>query len=562
MNKQIRQNICRTVDQAVLELKQQGKLVSKEVPAAGLEYPKNERFGDLSTNIAMRIAGAEHKPPEKVAEIIAKALNDRIAAAGDDYEKVEIARPGFINFYLSFSCVIKLLEAVLKEKEKYGQSDFGAGQRVDIEFVSANPTGPLTVGHGRQAVIGDVLARTMSFAGYEVTREYYYNDAGNQMRVLADSVRVRYLQLLDEKVELPEDAYQGEYIIDIARKLRLEHGEALKEADLKVFKKAAESEIFEDIRSTLDRMGIVFDVYFNEHTLYTTGKVWKVVEELKQKELAYEKDGAVWFKAGLFGGGDDRVIVKSSGEPTYRLPDIAYHLEKLKRGFDLLIDIFGADHHATVPDVMAGVKALGYDTEKIKVLLHQFVTLTKDGKQLKMSTRKATYVTLDELLDELGKDSVRYFYNMRRMNSHLDFDLELAKKQSMDNPVYYVQYAHARICSIFKKYREKTGVKEIEFDHVKAETLRLLKEPEEIALIKTLGKFPKLIEDVALTCETHRINDYLYDVATQLQRYYTDHRVISDDSALTHARLIMIRAVQIVLQNGLGLLGITAPESM
>lgn len=561
MNKEIRDHICRTIDRTLLELKQQGLLVSDEIPPAHLEYSRDERFGDLASNIAMRIAKTERKPPEQTAGIIVEALNQKIADQGD-YEKVEVARPGFINFHLSFECVMKLLETVLRRKEDYGRSDIGGGRKVNIEFVSANPTGPLTVGHGRQAIIGDVLARVMSFAGYDVTREYYYNDGGNQMRVLADSVRLRYLQLLGEEVELPEEMYQGEYIIDIARKLRLEHGDKATDADLDLFKDAAEKEIFENIRVTLKHLGIVFDVYFNEHTLYTSNKVWDVVEELKQKDLAYEKDGAVWFKTSALDSGDDRVIVKSSGEPTYRLPDIAYHVEKLKRGFDLLIDIFGADHHANVPGVMAGIRALGYSTDKIKVLLHQFVTLTQDGQQVKMSTRKATYVTLDELLEEIGKDAVRYFYNMRRMNSHLDFDLELAKKQSIDNPVFYVQYAHARICSIFKKYPEKTGNPLIDFDQVVPETLKLLNSPREAALIKTLGKFPKLVEDVASTCETHRVNEYLYDVAGQLQRYYTDHRVISDDSDLTTARLALVRAVQITIQNGLSLLGIDAPESM
>jgi len=561
LNKEIREHIRQTIDQTLLELKQQGKLISEEFPPTQLEYPKEERFGDLSSSIAMRIAKTERKPPQEVAAIIVEALNQKITDDGD-YEKVEIAGPGFINFFLSFECVMKLLGTILAQKDGFGRSDIGGGRKVDIEFVSANPTGPLTVGHGRQAIIGDVLARVMEFAGYDVTREYYYNDAGNQMRVLADSVRLRYLELLGEEVEFPEDAYQGEYIIDIARKLRLEHGDKIRDAELDLFKEAAEKEIFDDIRGTLKKLGIVFDIYFNEHTLYTTKKVWDVVDTLKKKDLAYEKDGAVWFKAGQFGGGDDRVIVKSSGEPTYRLPDIAYHVEKIKRGFDLIIDIFGADHHATVPDVMAGIKALGHSTDKIKVLLHQFVTLTKDGQQVKMSTRKATYVTLDELLDELGSDAVRYFYNMRRMNSHFDFDLDLAKKQSIDNPVFYVQYAHARICSIFKKYPEKTGKKLIDFDRIGPETLRLLNSPKEIALIKTLGKFPKLVEGVAESCETHRINEYLYDVAGLLQRYYTDHRVISDDSNLTIARLVMVRAVQIVLVNGLSLLGISAPESM
>jgi len=561
LNNRIIQHIIDTIAHTLHELKQQGKLHTRRFPPPSLQYTRDELHGDLATNIAMRIAKSENKPPIQVAEIIAGALQSKISQ-GEDYEKVEVAEPGFINFFLSFECVIKLIRTVLDAKQDYGRSDIGAGRKVNIEFVSANPTGPLTVGHGRASVIGDVLARVMSFAGYDVTREYFFNDAGNQMRVLADSVRTRYRQLLGEDIGLAEQHYQGEYIIDIAKKIRAEHGDGLDQTDHELFKKTAEDEIFADIRSTLESLGIVFDRYYNEHSLYTSNKIWDVVDELKSKDLAYDKDGAVWFKASQFGGGEDRVIVKSSGDPTYRLPDIAYHIEKIKRGFDIIIDIFGADHHATVPDVMAGVKAMGYDTEKIKVLLHQFVTLTKGGKQVKMSTRKANYVTLDELVQELGSDAVRYFYNMRRMNSHLEFDLELAKKHSMDNPVFYVQYAHARICSIFKKYPEKTGKPLIDFDTVSTKTLELLNTPAEISLIKTLARFPRLVEEVAQSAETHRLNEYIYDVATQLQKYYTDHIVISDDAHLTTARLAMVRAVQIVLQNGLGLLGINAPESM
>jgi arginyl-tRNA synthetase len=561
LNNRIRQHIIDTIEQTLDELKQAGKLQTKELPPPSLQNTRDEQHGDLATNIAMRLSKSEKKPPMEVARTIAEALDHKISK-GADFDKVEVAKPGFINFYLSFDCVMKLVQTILDEKQEYGKSDSGGGKKVNIEFVSANPTGPLTVGHGRASVIGDVLARTMNFAGYDVTREYFFNDAGNQMRVLAESVRTRYRQLLGENVELADEHYQGEYIIDIAKKIRAEHGDNLDESAQDIFKKNAEEEIFVDIRSTLESLGIVFDEYYNEHSLYETKKVWDVVEQLKKDGLAYDKEGAVWFKAGQFGGGDDRVIVKSSGDPTYRLPDIAYHIEKIKRGFDIIIDIFGADHHATVPDVMAGIKAMGHDTGKIKVLMHQFVTLTQGGKQVKMSTRKANYVTLDELIEELGSDAVRYFYNMRRMNSHLEFDLELAKKHSMDNPVFYVQYAHARICSIYKKYPEKTGKELIDFDAVSPETLELLNAPAEISLIKTLARFPRLVEEIAESAETHRLNEYIYDVATRLQKYYTDHRVISDDQPLTSARLAMVRAVQIVLQNGLGLLGINAPESM
>jgi arginyl-tRNA synthetase len=428
-----------------------------------------------------------------------------------------------------------------------------------VEFVSANPTGPLSIGHGRQAILGDGIARLLEATGHDVYREYYYNDAGRQMRVLGESARARYLELLGKDYQFPEDGYQGDYIYEIAGKLIAGHGPSLSECDsLEPFKEAAEQSIFEDISATLARMGIIFDNYYNERSLYENGHVDSVVKELTEKGLVYEKDGATWFRTTELGQEKDRVIIKSSGEPTYRLPDIAYHREKFKRNFDWLIDIFGSDHIATVPDVKAGVEALGYDAEKITVILHQFVTLLRDGKQVKMSTRKANFITVDELLDEVGVDAARFFFMMRRPDSQLEFDLDLATTQSQENPVYYVQYAYARLCSILRQAEERRVglVSSEEAD------LALLAQPEELSLLKQMGSFPALIESCALELEPYRLIFYLMELAGQFHSYYNKHKVISDDAALSRSRLCLVAGLQTVFGNGLKIVGLSAPEQM
>jgi len=395
--------------------------------------------------------------------------------------------------------------------------------------------------------------------GHDVFREYYYNDAGRQMRVLGESTRARYLELLGEKFSFPEDGYQGQYIIDISQSLVDEQGDSLKDhEDVTPFKEQAEKHIFKDISSTLSRMGIDFDNYYNERSLYDDGHIDDVVAELRAKGYVYEQDDAVWFKTTAFGQEQDRVIIKSSGEPTYRLPDMAYHREKFRRNFDWLIDVFGSDHIATVPDVLAGVKALGYDPDKVTVVLHQFVTLTRDGKQVKMSTRKANFVTVDELIDEVGVDPVRFFFMMRKADSQLEFDLELAAKKSQDNPVYYVQYGHARLCAILRQAEER-GFSEPVFDL--GESL-LLKEPEEVKLLKAMSTFPATIEGSALELAPHKTIFYLMELAGQLHSYYNKHKVITDDLPLSRARLCMIKALQVVLKNGLDMVGLTAPTKM
>ncbi|MFQ6618749.1 MAG: arginine--tRNA ligase, partial [Fidelibacterota bacterium] len=426
-----------------------------------------------------------------------------------------------------------------------------------VEFVSANPTGPLSVGHGRQAVLGDTIANILQWNGYDVTREYYFNNAGRQMRLLGLSVKIRYLQLLGEDIPFPEEGYQGEYIIDIAKKIFIKYGDTkIAESEEGFFKEFAEKEVFEDIKSTLSKLGVKFDVFYNEHSLYESGKLQEVVDDLRKKGLIYEKDGAIWFKTSRFGGDKDRVIIKSSGEPTYRLPDIAYHREKFRRGFQYIVDIFGADHHATYPDVLAGLRALGYNSENVKVLIHQFVTLTRNGKQVKMSTRKANFVTLDELLGEVGNDVVRYFFLMRNMNSHLNFDLSVAKKESEENPVYYLQYAHARICNILKYAREKSIKKEREID------FSLLSSREEVDLMKVLAGFPDTVFLILESLEPQHLTTYLQELATIFHKFYTEHRVVSRDRKLTAARLALVKGTKTVLANGLKLLGISTPEYM
>jgi arginyl-tRNA synthetase len=528
------------------------------------EKPRVPEHGDLTTNIAMVLARDLKRNPRQVATDIVANVN----LEKEFVEKVEVAGPGFINIWFTDGFYLHELASIIEEGPLFGRSSAGGGKKTQVEFVSANPTGPLTVGHGRNGVLGDTVANLLQWTGHEVTREYYFNNAGRQMRVLGDSVRLRYLGLLGQQVEFPEDYYQGDYIKEIAKRLFDEFGDTLQNENAEgAFKQRAEKEIFEDIKKTCLRLGVHFDVFYNENSLYEVGRVKEVIDELRDKGYAYDLDGAVWFKATAFGAEKDKVIVKSTGEPTYRLPDIAYHREKFKRGFELIVDIFGADHLATYPDVLAGLKALGYDTNQIKVLIHQFVTLMLDGVVVKMSTRRATFVTLDELIDEVGVDAVRYFFLMRSIGSHLNFDLSLAKKQSEENPVYYLQYAHARIASIIrfagesaKEFGYKLGV--VAELRPSPDILSLLNQPEELGLVKLLIDFPEMVESCALSFEPHRLCDYLSNVATLFHKFYHNHRVVSQEEGLTRARLLLCVATRIVLANGFKILGISAPERM
>jgi arginyl-tRNA synthetase len=526
------------------------------------EKPKLAVHGDMTTNVALTLAKAVGRSPRLLAQEIAACL-----VREDPYlASVEVAGPGFINFRFKPSFFADRLAGLLAQGERFGRTSRGGGKKTQVEFVSANPTGPLSVGHGRQAAIGDTLANLLEWTGHQVTREYYYNNAGRQMRKLAESTFARYRQLLDPEAPFPDDGYQGEYIREIARALKEKHGTGLAARDseevLQLCKSFAEQWLFEDIKAVLKRMGVIFDVFFNEDSLYTSGAVEDVVKELRRLGLAYDQEGAVWFKATAFGLDKDRVIVKSTGEPTYRLPDIAYHREKFRRGFELIVDVFGADHIATIPDVLAGVKALGYDADRVKVVIHQFVTLLRNGEQVKMSKRAANFVTLDELLDEVGSDAVRFFFLMRSNSSHLEFDLNLAKEQSEKNPVYYLQYAHARIASILRfAASEGLGGEGTDLGSVE-QSARLLQAPEEIDLLKLLLEFPDQVEGACTALEPHRIPVYLHDVATAFHRFYHEHRVVIPERDLARARLALCEATRRVLANGLSILGVSAPEKM
>ncbi len=524
-----------------------------------LTVPKDNSHGDFSSNAAMIIAKKIGKSPRDTATVIVNSLNEKIS----NIASCEIAGPGFINFKLSGDAGAQIFLQLFNTGEKIGLSNTGNGKRVNIEYVSANPTGPLSVGHGRNAAVGDVIANLYKAVGYDVTREYYFNDAGNQMTVLANSVRTRYLQLLGVEVELDENAYQGEYIIDIAQAIKNEHSDFLKDTDeLNIFKKYAVDAMFDMIKVSLKKMCVEHDVYFNERSLYDDGKIEETLQKIDKLGLSYKKDDAIWFKAMQFGAEKDRVLVKSTGEPTYRLPDIAYHVDKFKRNYDLIVDIFGADHQAQYPDVIACLKAMDLDEKKVKVVIYQFVTIVKDGEAVKMSTRKANYITLDELMDDVGVDATRYFFVMRRLGSHLEFDIELARKHSLDNPVFYVQYAHARISSIFRHCAEKKP--DICLDKIDAENINpaLLTEQEEIDLISHVAQFKDTISIAAKTCEPHRLTGYLEKIAELFHRYYNLHHVVVDDDEVTKARLALVILTQRVIKNGLEILGVNAPEKM
>ena len=531
------------ISNALIELNVQSNVV--------VEKSSNPDFGDFSTNIALSLAKQLKNNPIKIAEKIGSLLkydNNIIA-------KYSVSKPGFLNFHISDNYYQKTIKNIISESEAYGRTSFGKNKTANVEFVSANPTGPLTVGHGRQAVLGDTIANILEWHSYTVTREYYYNDAGRQMRILGESVAARYFNLIGKEYDFPDDGYKGEYIVSIANEIKNAHGKEL-EKDSTVFRKEAEKVIFNNIKKTLNSIGIIHDVFSNEQTYYDNGSIDTLVKELTNKNLIYKSDGAVWFKATDLGLKKDRVYYKSSGEATYRLPDTAYHRHKLDRSFDLVVDIFGADHADAYPDVIAALDALDVNTDPIKVLIHQFVTLLKSGEKVKMSTRKANFVTLDELIHEVGGDVVRYFFIMRSMNSHLNFDLDLAADQSEKNPVYYIQYAHARISNIINNGKANNLSIDGEFD------TSLLIHKSEISLIKSLNEFPETMIKVLDNLEPQVIANYLHTIAAEFHKFYAKCRVITDDIELTKSRLHLIKSVKIILGNCLKILGIQAPEKM
>jgi arginyl-tRNA synthetase len=535
-----------------------------------IEKPNDEKFGDASSNVAMTLAKELKKNPRQIAQ----ELVSKFKFNPEHIERVDVAGAGFINFYFSKSLLQQSVAEILKQGEQFGKSSMGAGKKAIVEYVSANPTGPLTVGRGRGAVLGDCIANLLEAQGYWVTREYYFNNAGRQMRVLADSVRLRYLERCGETITFPDDYYQGTYIKDIAEKIFAEKGDTLKnETDLTVFKEVAEAEIFANIKRTLLRLGIRHDSFFNEHSLYEKMESGKsrneqVVEMLEQKGYIERKDGAVWFKTSLLGkkkvedGKEipvDTVLIKSTGEPSYRLPDIAYHTTKYARGFDLIVNIFGADHIDEYPDVIRALDVLGYDTSRIKVAINQFVTTTINGEQVKMSTRKGNADTLDALIDEVGADATRFFFVMRAKETHLNFDLELAKKQSSDNPVFYLQYAHARICGILRVAEEKASLnaEAIPTDFVKA-----LNAKEELDLAKELMRFPDAVSFAASALEPQKLITYLNGVAELFHKFYQECRIVGEAEDVMKSRMLLALATRQVLRNGFKMLGISAPERM
>ena len=532
-----------------------------DYPVKDFQFDKTKdlKFGDLSTNAAMLLAKELKLQPRKIAEEIIS----NIEFDPGYITKIEIAGPGFINFFVNDNYYKKNLLNILTEKDNFGRSDINKNKSADLEWVSANPTGPLHLGHGRGLCLGKSLATLLEWTGYKVTREYYYNDAGNQMNNLAKSVYARYMQLIDADYPFPEDGYVGDYVKDIAKLIFDERKDSLKDSeDLEFFKKAGENYNFKFIRNTLNTLGVNHDVFFNETSLYENKSIDKILKEFKEKDLSYEKDGAVWLKMGAdIDHEKDKVIVKATGEPTYRLPDIAYHIDKINRGYDLIIDILGSDHGDTHKEVLYGVKLLGFDSEKIKVIIHQMVTFKMGDETMKMSKRSDNVMYLDDLVEEIGADATQFFFVMRGINTHLDFDIKLAKDQSEKNPMYYLQYAHARICGILRNADD--NIPEYKNTGVSDTYLNLLNTPEEIDLLKTLSGFPEEVINSATTLEPHKIITYLNETAESFHRFYHNNRVVDTENIkLSVLRLNICLAVKQVLKNGFNIIGINAPERM
>ncbi|MDH5302317.1 MAG: arginine--tRNA ligase [Gammaproteobacteria bacterium] len=577
------------IAKAIESLKAAGTVPAEVNAEIVIDRTKDKSHGDFACNIAMRLAKPAGKNPRELAQALVAAL-----PASPQVEKVEIAGPGFINFYLTSNAAQAVIATVLAAGENFGRSQVGAGQKVILEFVSANPTGPLHVGHGRGAAYGAVVANLLTAAGFNVHKEYYVNDAGRQMDILAASVWLRYLELCGETVKFPSNGYKGDYIVDISRELRETHGDQYRKSFAEVLQGVHPDEgveggdkeehidgiiarckellghagyravfgvglnnILTDIRDDLAEFGVTFDEWFSERSLMENGAVPHALEKLQASKTVYEQEGALWFRSTDYGDEKDRVVQRDNGLTTYFASDIAYHLNKCERGFDKLVDIWGADHHGYVPRVRAGMTAMGQEQTKLDVLLVQFAILYRGGERVQMSTRSGSFVTLRELRDEVGNDAARFFYVMRKSEQHLDFDLDLAKSQSNDNPVYYIQYAHARICSVLRELNEKN----LSIDAAKADLAKLDNE-HEAALLTLMAKFPEVVENAAINYEPHQLPHYLRELANALHSYYNAHKFIVDDEGLRNARLQLVVAVRQILQNGLRLIGVSAPEAM
>jgi arginyl-tRNA synthetase len=557
----MKQTLTEILLEALKRAKEKGELKLETQPVITLETPKDKHHGDLATTLALTLAKAEGKPPRKIAQIMLANIQDEEGIIS----KTEIAGPGFINFFLKQDRWSKTLFDIDTEAHEYGLKDIGKGEKVQVEFVSANPTGPLHVGHGRGAAVGDALANLLASVGYDVQREFYINDAGRQVRLLAQSIYARYQQALGNNVVFPEDGYHGEYIAEVAQDLITAQGRTFLN---KPFEECAgaiadfgKDAMLADIRTDLGAFGVHFDNWFSEKTLLADNSVKRSIEELKERDYAYEQDGALWLKSTAFGDDKDRVIIKKDGEYTYLASDIAYHRNKLARGFTQLVNIWGADHHGYIPRVQAVIQAFGHPKDSLHVLLVQLVSILRHGQPVPMSKRAGTFVTLRDVVQDVGADAARYIFLTRRSDSHLDFDLDIAKEQSRENPVYYVQYAHARIASVFRE-AEARKVPVPTRDTV---DLALLDLEEEQNIIKALAKYPEVVEEAALTYEPHRLTFYLQDLAGLLHNYYFKHRIITDDAALAAvmgSRLFLMKQVKTVIQSALKILGVTAPERM
>ena len=583
----VHEQVQDSVLQAIRHAKQKGQLKAESLPSLQLDAPKKAEWGDLATTIAMAMAAAERRPPFEVAQLIIDNIPRRDAL----FERVEIARPGFINFTLHPRVWLNVLREIEQQGARYGHDRLGAERRVLIEYVSANPTGPLHVGHGRGAAVGHAIANLLTAMGYDVTSEYYINDAGRQMKLLGASVYARYQELIGRSVPFPEDGYQGTYIRSLAEQLRQQIGEGLgnqppDEAEERV-KTLAYQELLEDIRRDLGAFGVTFQSWFSEASLLSKGTVDQVLGELRSNGLLFEEEGAWWFRSSRFGDEKDRVVRKKEGEYTYLASDIAYHKNKLERGYDLLIDVWGADHHGYIPRMQAAVQAYGRDSETLRVVLVQMVHLLRAGAKVEMSKRSGEFVTLRDVLKEVGTDAAKFFFLMRDSTTHLDFDLQLATQQSRENPVYYVQYAHARIASLWRV----AAARGIECPQPSKANLDLLRDADELALIRKLASYPAVLQAAATALEPHRVAHYLLELAGQLHPFYFKHRILppaaeqdlpdaaagslDDETAscssrkhetvtpeLTGARLALMWAVQQVIKGGLGILGVSAPEHM
>jgi arginyl-tRNA synthetase len=554
----LKQTLTEILYRALTRAKEKGELKLETQPTITLDIPREKSHGDLATTLAMVLAKPEAKPPRKIAEIIVSHIQDEDGLI----EKTEIAGPGFINFTFKQDRWRKTLFDIASEGPVYGLKNIGKGERVLLEFVSANPTGPLHVGHGRGAAVGDALGNLLAAVGYDVTREFYINDAGRQVRLLAQSVYARYQQALGNEVPFPEDGYHGSYIEEIAQGFIKLHGKNYLnvpfEECVNRFGDYGKEAMLADIRADLEAFGVRFDTWFSEAALLKDGSVQRSIDELMESRNCYEQDGALWLRSTAFGDDKDRVVTKKDKSYTYLATDIAYHRNKLGRGFTTLVNIWGADHHGYIQRVQAVIQAFGHPKDSLHVLLVQLVSILRHGQPVPMSKRAGNFVTLRDVVQDVGSDAARFIFLTRRSDSHLDFDLDIAKEQSRENPVYYVQYAHARLASLFREAEARN----IGIPKSDAADLSLLDLEEEQNIIKALAKYPEVIEEAALAYEPHRLTFYLQDLAGLLHNYYFKHRVITEDLKRTAVKLFLMKQVKTVIQNALTILGVNAPERM